>query len=262
MNPRALRGLEEARAAWAAAVTRLTGVAPAADDRTWPLPPVDLVGMINAPDKRDPRVFVESGLRDLVHLLEAASDAGVTCPAAPAVLDFGCGAGRLLRHVRPWAGRAAAVDRHPQALAWIGTHLPAVDTDLTGGDPPLRWPDASFDLVIANSVFTHIPLARQPAWVREFSRVLRPGGTALVTVLGREHQDRLLDAAERRALDSHGTFELGPELDLATGRVTAMAAVFQTAPAWAGMLRTAFDIRLRRERPGHQDALVLSRLGA
>lgn len=258
MNPEASRGLEEARAAWAEAVTRLTGVAPADDDRAWPLPPVDLVGTINAPDKRDPRVFVESGLRDLVHLLEAASDAGVACPATPAVLDFGCGAGRLLRHVRPWAGRVAAVDRHPRALAWIGTHLPAVDTDLTGGDPPLRCPDASFDLLIANSVFTHIPLGGQPAWAREFARVLRPGGTALVTVLGTEHQDRLLAAADRQALIRQGTFELGPEIDPQTGEVGAFAAVFQTPAACSEAFAATFDVRLRRSVPGHQDVLVLT----
>jgi hypothetical protein len=31
-------------------------------------------------------------------------------------------------------------------------------------------------------VFTHIPLALQPAWIAEFARILKPGGYVSVTV--------------------------------------------------------------------------------
>ena len=250
--------LQAARQRVGSAVERLVGRAPAADDRAWPLPPPDLVASINAPDKRDPHVFVASGLEDLAHALEALLEAGLVLPALPDVLDFGCGAGRLLRHVRPWAGRAGAVDRHGDALAWIAATLPHVDTERTAGDPPLRrWPDRSFDLVVANSVFTHIPLQRQSGWLYELARLLRPGGAALVTVLATEHRDHLLDDQARQALERDGAFELGPEVDPATGEVTALAAVFQTPAACLEAFGQAFEVRHRRAMPGHQDVLVM-----
>lgn len=248
-----------ARARCALLVAQLTGVSPTTDDTAWPLPPPALVGRINAPDKRDARVFLTSGLHDLAHLLSAAVEAGIRLPASPDVLDFGCGAGRLLRHVRPWASRVGAVDRHADALTWIAAHLPGVETEQTSGQPPLRWPDEDFDLVVSNSVFTHIPLHRQAAWLTELARLLRPDGVALITVLGDEHAGVLLSVAERRALERDGAFELGPEIDSATGAVEALAAVVQTPAACSDAFGRVFEVLLRRVAPGHQDALVLRR---
>lgn len=241
------------------AIARIVGDAPVGDDTAWPLPPPELIGTINSPEKCDPQVFLASGLDDLAHVLVALDESGRRLPARPDVLDFGCGAGRILRHLRPWAGRVGAVDRHGEALAWIETHLPDVDTERTPGEPPLqRWAAASFDLIVANSVFTHIPLRRQDAWGRELARLLRPTGVALVTVLGAEHRARLLDGPARAALARDGAFESGPERDPATGEVAAYAAVFQTPDACLEAFGRAFDVRHRRSAPGHQDVLVLS----
>lgn len=251
--------LVAARTRCAHLVGQLTGVPPTGDDTAWPLPPTTLVGRINAPDKLDPQVFLTSGLHDLAHLLTAAVDAGVRLPESPAVLDFGCGAGRLLRHALPWASRVGAVDRHADALTWIAAHLPGAATEHTSGRPPLRWPDADFDLVVSNSVFTHIPLHRQAAWLSELARLLRPRGVALITVLGEEHRDRLLSVSARRQLERDGAFELGPEIDPVTGDVEALAAVFQTPDACSDAFGRVFDVRLRRAQPGHQDVLVLAR---
>ena len=249
-----------ARARLMPVLARLIGELPTLDDRAWPLPPPDLVGTINSPDKRDRDTFVASGLLDLAHLLDALVSAGASLPAVPDVLDFGCGAGRLLRHIRPWAGRVGAVDRHRRALDWLEAHLPGIETTHAPDTPPLRrWPEATFDLVIANSVFTHIPLRHQDAWLRELARLLTPGGVALVTVLGDEHRERLLDAAARQALERDGAYELGPEVDPVSGEVSALAAVFQTPAACLESFGRVFDVRGRRSSSGHQDVLVLMR---
>ncbi len=45
-------------------------------------------------------------------------------------------------------------------------------------------PDQSFDLVLANSVFTHLKLDTAKAWIKEIRRLLRPGGIALLSFHG------------------------------------------------------------------------------
>ncbi|MGY1688890.1 class I SAM-dependent methyltransferase [Geodermatophilus sp. SYSU D01105] len=51
--------------------------------------------------------------------------------------------------------------------------------------PPLPFDDGRFDLVLGYSVFTHLPVDHQDAWLAELRRVTRPGGLLLLTVHGR-----------------------------------------------------------------------------
>jgi SAM-dependent methyltransferase len=74
--------------------------------------------------------------------------------------------------------------------------------------PPLPLEDASIDLVQLISVFTHLPLDCQRAWVSEVRRVLRPGGTAIVTLHGDLYARLLLDAAAREQHAKSGYYEV------------------------------------------------------
>jgi SAM-dependent methyltransferase len=112
------------------------------------------------------------------------------------VLDFGCGCGRVLRHL---SGEARHVELHacdtdPVAVAWAREHLPFATFVHNDALPPLPYPDATFDLVVNHSVFTHLPEDYQDAWLAELRRVLRPGGWALLTVAGLHAFDGLVEA--------------------------------------------------------------------
>jgi ubiquinone/menaquinone biosynthesis C-methylase UbiE len=108
----------------------------------------------------------------------------VRVPPGPAILDVGSGTGiNLLEAARTLAptGRLVGVDlaagmvEEAKKKAKL-SNVPA--TFMVGDAEHLELPDASFDLVICNSVYHWFP-DRQRA-VSEMARVLRPGGQALV----------------------------------------------------------------------------------
>ncbi|HXH97561.1 MAG TPA: class I SAM-dependent methyltransferase, partial [Gaiellaceae bacterium] len=115
-----------------------------------------------------------------------------------AVLDFGCGCGRVTRY---WAGFGASVagsDLDRAAVEWCRGNLPFGRFEVNGLEPPLAFENESFDLVYALSVFTHLPSELQLAWRDELLRVLRPGGYLLVTTHGRSYLPRLEPAERER----------------------------------------------------------------
>lgn len=101
-----------------------------------------------------------------------------------AILDFGCGPGRLisgLRELHPQA-RYHGSDIDPEAIAWAQAELPDLARfSVNPAEPPMPYPDGSFDLVYAISVFTHLPEDLQHAWLADLRRVLKPGGVLLTT---------------------------------------------------------------------------------
>jgi len=70
--------------------------------------------------------------------------------------------------------------------------------------PPLPYAEASFDLVYAFSVMTHLSDELQHAWVAECGRVLRPGGLFLFSTLGEYFVSR-----DRLTPDERNSFERG-----------------------------------------------------
>jgi SAM-dependent methyltransferase len=117
--------------------------------------------------------------------------ASVPLDGADAVLDFGCGCGRVLRYWSGHTGTVAGSDRDAGAVDWCRGNLTFAQVERNGLGPPLAYPDESFDLVYALSVFTHLTAELQTAWRDELRRVLRPGGRLLVTTHGNSYLPRL-----------------------------------------------------------------------
>jgi SAM-dependent methyltransferase len=102
------------------------------------------------------------------------------------VLDFGCGAGRVLRHFLPEAANAEfwGCDIDRRSIDWLQKHLcPPLRAYRNAGTPPLPHPDGYFDLIWALSVLTHIT-DTWSAWMVELHRVLADDGLLLVTFMG------------------------------------------------------------------------------
>lgn len=165
-----------------------------------PLPPRRL--MFAVASSADDQWFLEGGRLAYVAIVDALDRAGVSLDELGAVLDFGCGVGRVSRHWQREAHRVDlyGVDYNPALIAWCREHLRFGRFATNGPRPPLAFPDATFGLVYALSVFTHLPLDAQLEWRDELARVTRPGGLVLVTLHGDAYRDRLT-SDERRTYD-------------------------------------------------------------
>jgi SAM-dependent methyltransferase len=149
-----------------------------------PLPRPELMHRVAATD--DPAWFVESGRRSLgdIEAVLGLADRGVA--DATRLLDFGCGCGRVLRHLRSVSERVEihGVDTDPEAVECVRATLPFVTATTIEPLPPLPFTDAYFDLVVNHSVFSHLPEDYQDAWLAELHRVTAPGGVVELTVHG------------------------------------------------------------------------------
>ena len=102
-------------------------------------------------------------------------------------LDFGCGAGRISIPLRRsgiedlWG-----VDPDRGAIRWLRRRFGPERFSESPRRPPLAFPDGSFDVVLAVSIFTHLDEADQFSWLAEISRLLRPGGVLIASTHGRE----------------------------------------------------------------------------
>ncbi len=107
------------------------------------------------------------------------------------LLDLGCGAGLHAFEAARRGAQVVALDTDrgeldqvsaiAAAMAEAGEIPAGADIRAASGDATrMPFADGTFDIVIASEVMEHIP-ADQAA-IREVARVLRPGGTAAVTV--------------------------------------------------------------------------------
>jgi SAM-dependent methyltransferase len=154
-----------------------------------PLPPRRL--MVRVAGTADADWFLRGG--------RAAYDtiaARVRLDTVQSVLDFGCGCGRVTRYWDEFAGQVAGSDVNAKAIEWCRGNLAFARFERNALEPPLAFDAETFDLVYALSVFTHLTDELQLAWRDELRRVLRPGGTLLLTTHGRSYAARL-DAGER-----------------------------------------------------------------
>jgi SAM-dependent methyltransferase len=158
------------------------------------LPPARL--RVRVAGTADPSWFLESGRLTAETVGEALDRHGAT----GALLDFGCGCGRVIRH---WRGRddLHGCDRDAEAIRWCRDHLLFARFERHGLAPPLPYPGRRFGAVSAISVFTHLPEEAQARWRAELHRVLAPEGVLVLTTHGDRYVDRF-SAEERSRFDA------------------------------------------------------------
>jgi SAM-dependent methyltransferase len=171
-----------------------------------PVPPARLRLLVDG-RSGDAGRFLAIGSRMAAAIRGAVSAAGPPPEQMSAILDFGCGCGRVARH---WANLRGpeihACDYNPELVEWCRANLPFLQADPNALVTPAPYVAGSFDLIYALSVFSHLDEQLQAAWVAEFHRLLRPGGLLILSVLGDSVRGRL--APDERARFDRGKLVL------------------------------------------------------
>jgi SAM-dependent methyltransferase len=199
-----------------------------------PVPPKEL-RVRAGPRAADVGFFLATGARDLEMIVDALTRDGAEVERFGAVLDFGCGCGRVTRNWPRLPGPTiSGCDLSEEQIDWCGRNLTFAQFTRNELRPPLAYSGESFDLVHAFSVFTHLPEQLQLDWMGELFRVTRPGGYLLISTHGEPYLDRLTKA-EREQFASGRQVVLYEE-----GAGTGLCSTYTPAAYVEGVLGKSF----------------------
>lgn len=144
-----------------------------------PLPPPGLRSRVGGASRNEFELVGREGSQAILRAFDRARDPSREYPSW---FDFGCGCGRVARYVAdaPVVGRLRGIDVDAAQIRWARRHLRG-DFSTMKAAPPLELATASFDVVYAVSIFTHLSEGEQFAWLEELRRILVPGGLLIAT---------------------------------------------------------------------------------
>jgi ubiquinone/menaquinone biosynthesis C-methylase UbiE len=141
--------------------------------------------ILTDPEKRgrrwDPQEFFSSGVREIEIVMDRAKRLGLPLSRRRA-LDFGCGVGRLTQPLADHFEEVRGVDISPIMLEQARQFNRKGDRCqyVWNSAPDLRiFADQSFDFIYSRITLQHVPPPRVESYLKEFLRVLAPGGLLL-----------------------------------------------------------------------------------
>ncbi len=144
------------------------------------LPPAEMRIRVSGND--DAEEYRAVGIRAAKKILEVANAHSVV--PVKDVLDWGCGPGRVASQIDRSQVNLYGCDVYAEGVAWCNASIEDGFFEVSSLYPPLPYKDASFDVVFAVSVMTHLSRENQGLWLAEMARVIRPGGLFVATVHG------------------------------------------------------------------------------
>ena len=125
-----------------------------------PLPPRGLINLVTGNKwKAD---FFDSGKVQMAQLVNTLEKNDISFSGLNHILDFGCGCGRLIRHLRILSAngrqRLYGIDYNDELIGWCRNNLNFAECDTNTLSPPLKYGDSYFDFILARSVLTHLQL--------------------------------------------------------------------------------------------------------
>lgn len=151
-----------------------------------PIPSLRLINLVTG--SYDISWFLTSGKLSSDSMQEILKKNGININEFKEILDFGCGVGRVIRYFNTLNGTAlSGTDYNPDLINWCRDKLKFAEFQTNKLDGSLDYRDGQFDLIYALSVFTHLREPLQHFWIKELSRVLKPGGYLFITVHGEEY---------------------------------------------------------------------------
>jgi SAM-dependent methyltransferase len=149
------------------------------------IPPPDLIYLVSG--HKNAAKFLRGGKTASQAICETLEKNGINIEEFSKILDFGCGVGRIMRYLNTLQGPAIyGTDYNPHLIRWCKSNLNFAEFEVNTLSDELTYESETFDFIYAFSVFTHLNEQLQFHWIRELTRVLRPGGHLYLTTHG-EH---------------------------------------------------------------------------
>ncbi len=147
--------------------------------------------------------FFETGSVVIAQVMRDLDASGLATRRERA-LDFGCGAGRLSRALGDYYDEVVGIDIAASMVELAGElnrDHPRCRFVLNECDDLSIFGDASFDFVLTLLVLQHMRPEYAIGYIREFVRILRPGGVLLMQIPSGRRKDARLDRRVVRALE-------------------------------------------------------------
>ena len=135
-------------------------------------------------NKWDPIEFFGTGVIEINTVMSYLDRLGISI-ARTAALDFGCGVGRLTEALAQHFSHVTGVDIADTMIEnarKFSQHSARVRYCVNTVDDLSQFPDDSFDFVYTNITLQHMPPEAATKYIREFFRLLRPGGHVVFQV--------------------------------------------------------------------------------
>ncbi len=113
------------------------------------------------------------------------------------ILDWGCGPGRIIRHLPVVIGNGCeyfGTDYNAKSIDWCSQNLPDIGFNENSLNADLPYPNEFFDMIYGISIFTHLSEKMHHNWYNELFRILKPGGIMFLTTQGDNFRVKLTDS--------------------------------------------------------------------
>jgi SAM-dependent methyltransferase len=246
-------GLTTALRGWARGVFRRPPAIIKGDDG-FDAPTAELVSLIAG--YNSPESYLEDSRNSARALFEILNQYHLDLDCFDALLDFGCGCGRIIRQLHGLKHcQVHGTDYNPKLIDWCRKNLPFGRFGVNRLEPPLSYSDGQFDFIYTLSVFTHMTEALQHAWVKELRRILKPGGYLFLTAHGERYVEHL--SPEQKAGYDAGDVIVNLPTEAGTNR----CATFNSPRNVRERLLTGFEevafVPGGNHVVGHQDVYIV-----
>ncbi len=131
--------------------------------------------------KWDVADFFATGDEEINRVFKFMEEKSIPLPTG-SFLDFGCGVGRVSKALRKRLKLGYGVDIAPKMVELACQYVDGVDFIINQSDSLSQFKDNSIDFIYSHVVLQHIPNQYQEKYIREFLRILKPGGLAVFQI--------------------------------------------------------------------------------